>query len=170
MVVFDTSFLALAFDGKAAIPIDPATNLPIAQCKERIDLLIKSLNDSKKRILIPTPVLAEYLVRAGEDKNLRLNEFTTSKTFVVAAFDIRAAIECAMIEDGDSRSGKKTGEPRTKVKFDRQILAVAISRKAAVIYTGDIGLASVARNNKLHVVMTWEVPLPPMNEQLPLHD
>lgn len=170
MIVFDTSFLALAFDKKAAAPTDPSTKLPLAKSKERIDYLLQGLSDAKQRVLIPTPVLAEYLVNAGQDKDVRLQEFTTSKVFLVAAFDLRAAVECAMIEDGNSQNGKKLSpvESKAKVKFDRQIIAIAIARGAKTIYTGDNGLAACARENHLNVVMTWEVPLPPEKPQLEL--
>lgn len=170
MIVFDTSFLALAFDKDAAIPLDPSTNLPVTKCKERIDHLIMELNKAKQRVLIPTPVLAEYLVNGGLDKDIRLQEFTNSRVFLVCAFDLRAAIECAMIEDGDSKSGKKFNqiESKAKVKFDRQIIAVAIARGAETIYTGDNGLADRARQNNLNVVMTWEIKLPPEPPQLEL--
>ena len=65
MVVFDTSFLNLAFDKSWNAPIDPLTKLPIEKLQEKIDFLIKSLDKSRQRILVPTPVLAEYLVRGG---------------------------------------------------------------------------------------------------------
>ena len=85
-------------------------------------------------------------------------------------FDVRAAVECAQIEDGDSRSGKAISgnESKAKVKFDRQIIAIAKSRGAKAIYTGDKTLGSRARENGLHVVFTWELPLPAEDSQLQL--
>lgn len=72
MVVFDTSVLTLAFDQDARAPIDPATGLPLTRCKERIDYLLQTMSAAKQRVLIPTPVLAEYLVRGGKYKDLPL--------------------------------------------------------------------------------------------------
>lgn len=167
MVVFDTSFIALAFDAEFSIPIDPNTGTILENAKGRIDNLISEISNTKQRILIPTPVLAEYLVRAGVDKDKRLQEFVSSKVFLVASFDIRAAIECAMIEDGDTNNGKKLTliETKAKVKFDRQVIAIAKARGAKRIYTGDNGLADRARASKIDVVMTWDVPLPPEDAQ-----
>lgn len=168
MVVFDTSLLTLAFDKYAKAPIDPTTGQLLTHCQERIDHLIKSLSKAKTRVLIPAPVVAEYLVRAGQDRDKRLTELTGSRVFVLAPFDVRAAVECASIEDGDAlriRSVPET-ESKAKVKFDRQIIATAISRGATAIYTGDTGLASRAKRNGFQVSMTWELPLPPTDPQL----
>jgi len=170
MVVFDTSFLALAFDLNANPPIDPNTDELLTECQSRIEHLIKTLSKAKTRVLIPTPVMAEYLVRAGLDKDKRLAELTSSRVFVVAPFDIRAAVECASIEDADHARLRVVpeSESKAKVKFDRQIIATAIARGATTIYTGDFKLATRARRNNLEVVMTWELPLPPADPQLKL--
>lgn len=170
MVVFDTSILVLAFDENANPPTDPATNELLTECQARIDHLIKTLSKTKTRVLIPTPVLAEYLVRAGLDRDKRLAELTSSRVFVVAPFDIRAAVECAGIEDADYVRLRAVPESETKakIKFDRQIVATAIARSATVIYTGDIKLAARAKRNNIEVVMTWELPLPPADPQFKL--
>ncbi|WP_426207694.1 type II toxin-antitoxin system VapC family toxin [Massilia sp. TWP1-3-3] len=168
MVVFDNSILVLAFDENANPPTDPATDELLTECAARVDYLIKSLSKAKTRVLIPTPVMAEYLVRAGVDRDKRLAELTSSRVFVIAPFDIRAAVECAGIEDADYARLRVVpeSEVKAKVKFDRQIIATAIARGATVIYTGDIGLASRAKRNNIEVVMTWELPLPPVDPQL----
>lgn len=106
MVVFDTSTLLLLIDPDVLPPIDQATGKPLERCKERIEHLIKELNDSRTRILIPTPVLSEFLVKAGPNKHEFLNEFLGSHSFVVGSFDQRAAIELAMLEDANLKSGK----------------------------------------------------------------
>lgn len=170
MVVFDTSVLTLAFDPSARAPIDPATGVVISDAQARIDYLLRILGSSKVRVLIPTPVLSEYLVRGGEDKDKRLDEITTSKVFVVAPFDTRAAVECAEIEAGGPRRNRALTEDETKakVKFDRQIIAVALIRRATTIYTGDAKLAATARLNGVHAVMTWELELPPVDPQMEL--
>jgi len=170
MVVFDTSILTLAFDPNSKPPVDPNTELPVTDCQARLDYLIKTLTKTKQRVLIPTPVLAEYLVRAGADKDKRFEIIVGSRVFVVSPFDTRAAVECASIEDKDGRRIRAVpeAESKAKVKFDRQIIAIAIARGANTIYTGDIGLASRAKRSGLNVVMTWELDLPPVEPQLEL--
>ena len=170
MVVFDTSILALAFDEHAKPPIDPITGQLLTDCQSRVNHLIKTLSDAKTRVLIATPVVAEYLVRAGKDKNKRLAELTSSRVFVIAPFDLRAAVECAAIEDKDHVRIPAVAETesKAKIKFDRQIIATSISRGATTIYTGDHKLASRATRNSVKVVMTWDLPLPPAAPQLEL--
>ncbi|MEW6352681.1 MAG: PIN domain-containing protein [Pseudomonadota bacterium] len=172
MVVFDTATIVLVIDPKSRPPVDPATGIPVTKCKERIDYLIKTLGESRTRILIPTPVLAEFLVKAGPSKDKFLKEFLSNKNFLVCPFDQRAAIELAYLEDAALKS-ERTLDPtqtKAKVKFDRQIAAIAKIQEADCIYTDDGNLAKIARANGMRTVMTCEIPLPPENPQqsLPL--
>lgn len=167
MVVFDTSVLAISFDKNAAVPLDPSTGVPIADCQARIDYLLKNLGASKVRIIIPTPVVAEFMVMGGPDREKRVDLIANSKVFLVAPFDLRAAVECALIEEGEVRVALPSSETKAKVKFDRQILATAIARGATTIYTGDKQLASRAKRCGLQAVLTWELELPPAAPESP---
>ena len=172
MVVFDTSTIVLSINPKAWPPTDPSTGKPVEKCKQRVDHLLETLGKARTPILIPTPVLAEFLVKAGPNKQQFLDIFFLSRNFEVGSFDVRAAIELADLIDPDLQSLKKLDPTVTKakVKFDRQIVAIAKSRRADRIYTDDVPLATVARNNGIATVMTWEIPLPPEppNYELPL--
>lgn len=163
MVVFDTSILAISLDANAAVPLSPETLAPIENCRARIDFLLQTLSANKTRVIVPTPVMAEYIVGGGLDKEKRVSKITNAKGFVVESFDLRAAIECALIEDADTATGRLLDPNMTKakIKFDRQIIAIAISRRASTIYTGDLKLAHRARQCSLSAVLTWELPLPP---------
>lgn len=172
MVVFDTSFLAIAFDAKTPVPNDPTTGKPVSDCAARINALIEALSIARKPIIIPTPVLAEYLVQGGAQKSQRLQVFQSSTAFSIKSFDQLAAVECAMLEDADLKSGKPLDPvvTKAKVKFDRQIIAIAKVHKATAIYTGDRPLASRAKENGLNAIMTWEIPLPPISEQMTIEE
>lgn len=172
MVVFDTATLLLLIDPNAAPPIDPATAKKLEHCKDRIENLVNELNDEKARILIPTPVLSEFLVCAGPNKQQYLDEFTSSYGFLVETFDQRAAVELAELEDAGrtikKKKKKKTANvnvTKAHLRFDRQIIAIAKVHGASTLYTGDNNLASVAKANGLEVIMTWEIPLPPSKAQ-----
>lgn len=170
MVVFDTSTLILLIDPNARPPTSPTTGQPLSKCKERIEYLVNHLNHAKTRILIPTPVLSEFLVKAGPNKNDFLQTFLESSRFSVGAFEERAAIELAFLEDADLSSGRSLSrnESKAKVKFDRQIVAIAKVRGASTIYTDDGTLAAVSKRNGINPVMTWDLPLPPVDPQMPL--
>jgi hypothetical protein len=161
LVVFDTSTLVLSLDPKARPPINESTGKPVERCKERVDLLLSNLNKSRTPILIPTPVLAEFLVKAGPEKHQMLERFTDSRNFELGNFDVKAAVEIAeLLGDPDLLKKHLDGKTtKAKIKFDRQIVAIAKTRGASPLYTDDGGLAAVARNNGIAVVMTWEIPL-----------
>lgn len=166
MVLFDTSVLSLAFDGAAKPPKDPSGS-PIVKLRERIDYLLQGLSESKARILIPTPVLSEYLVFAGKDSSKRLAEISSGRAFRVVPFDTRAAVECADIEK--YKPYEEIGsETKSKVKFDRQIIAISKVHSVCRIYTGDNGLARKANSLGIETVMTWNIPLPPEPPQVEL--
>ena len=170
MVVFDTSTILLSIDPGAKPPVDPATGKPVAGCKERVDHLLKTLQVSKTPILIPTPVLSEYLVGAGPNKGEYIDKFFSSKNFEVAPFNIKAAIELSMLADPDLDGAKKLDKITTwaKLKYDRQVIAIAKAFGASRVYTDDKVLAACARNNGIAATMTWEIPLPPEAPQLDL--
>lgn len=170
MVVFDTSTLILALDPKARPPMHPETGKPVEQCKERVEHLLTSLSKARTMVLIPTPVLTEYLVKAGPNKHLMIERFTNSKNFEIGPFDLRAAVETAELL-GDPDLLKKELDAKTtraKIKFDRQIIAIAKIHAASPLYTDDGGLATLARNNGIAAVMTWDIPLPPVDPQIPM--
>jgi len=170
MVVFDTTTILLSIDPRAKPPQDPATGLPLAKCKERVEHLLKTLQASKTQILIPTPVLAEYLVGAGPNKGEYVEKIVASKNFAVEPFNIKAAIELSMLADPDLAAAKKLDEKTTwaKLKYDRQIIAIAKACGASRVYTDDKNLAACARNNGVAATMTWEIPLPPDAPQMDL--
>jgi predicted nucleic acid-binding protein len=167
MVVFDTATILLAIDPRANPPIDPSTSQPVTHCKERIEHLLRQLSTARTRVLIPTPVLSEFLVGAGPDKGKFLEEFMGSHAFTIAPFDQRAAIELAYLTENDNNSNRiPIGiTSKAKIKFDRQIVAIAKVAQASKFYTDDGDLAILAKNNGMSVVMTWEIPLPPNEAQ-----
>ena len=66
IVAFDASILIYVIDERARPPIDPATGKPVDHCRERVTYLLESLQQQNAKIIIPTPTLAEVLVRAAK--------------------------------------------------------------------------------------------------------
>ena len=64
MVVIDATILMLFFRPDAGVPTNPG-GVPIDLPKERIQFLIDELDKAGTKVVIPTPVLSEVLVRAG---------------------------------------------------------------------------------------------------------
>ena len=74
----------------------------------------------------------------------------------------------AVIEGGDKRGGLQASW--TKVKFDRQIVAIARVAQATTIYSDDKDVEKLGRAAGIHVIKIASLPLPPSDAQgkLPL--
>ena len=169
IVAFDNTILSLLLHPEADPPLDAATGALIARAQDRIAYLVEQLRESGARILIPAPVLAEFLTFAGPDYLAVINQ---SAHFEIAPFDQRAAVEAAAVQKKANAStrGKKsglTGKWQT-IKVDRQIVAIAKVRNAERIYTTDGDVAELARESGITAVGLADLPLPPEEEtQLP---
>ena len=162
MVVFDSTFLTFLFVPNAKCSVDHA--------RDRIENLIGEISGSGDRIIIPTPALSELLIRVGHSRSRILDELTRSHKFHIAPFDLRAAVEAAVMgEQAISQGDKKGGstESWVKVKYDRQIVAIAIVNKASAIYSEDSGLCRLAITLKLRANSVADLPLPPPHHQGP---
>jgi hypothetical protein len=168
MVVIDATTLLLLIDSKAKPPRDPKTQKPLEKCKERLEFLVQTLTGAGTRVVVPAPVLSELLVRAGDARSEFLSEITSTYAFVVAPFETKAAVELSFLLDADRKPRRKKLDDKetwAKIKFDRQIIAIAKISKVSTIYSDDTTLAAVARANDIAVIHTWELPLPPVKAQ-----
>jgi predicted nucleic acid-binding protein len=165
MVVIDATILLLLLRPESGGPMDSNTGQPVTQVKERIDFLIETLEKSRARLIVPTPALSEVLVRAEPSDAPRIvEEINKAAVFHIASFDALAAIEvAAMTRTAISRGDKKSGSQETwaKVKYDRQIVAIARVAQASVIYSDDRGIRALAKDAGIRVVGIADLPLPP---------
>lgn len=163
----DATTLALLMNPDARPPHDPSTGQPVARAKERVEHLVAELERNGETVLIPTPALAEVLVKAGDQGPALIDRVARSSRFRIGGFDLKSAVEHAAMTQEAIASGSKFGgsqEPWQKVKFDRQIIAIARSNGAKAIYSDDGNVATFAAAIGLRVIRTWELPLPPEPE------
>jgi predicted nucleic acid-binding protein len=152
MVAFDAGILVKLFSKKAS------------EDKQKLDYLVATLEKTKDRVLIPTPALSEYLVKAGAAATTVLEELRKSSVFRIAPFDARAAIECSLaikrdLDTRDKRGG--TAAPWQKVKFDQQIVAIAKAHGATKLYTEDADVKTHASRAGIQAFSVKDLPLPP---------
>lgn len=167
IVVTDSTALTLLVNPGSKPPTDPNTNAPLEDAEGRIELLVRRVDQARGTLLVPTPVLAEVLVKAGDAAPEILAKIGRSARFKVADFDTRAAVELSVMTREAMGSGDKRGgstAPWQKVKFDRQIVAIARVNGATEIYSDDGELAKFARKLGLTVVPTWEMDRPEQPE------
>ena len=168
MPVFDATALLHFLEPDANAPVDPATNEPVADAKARIDFLVETLDARRETIVIPTPVLSEVLVHAGDAGPGYLEILNGTRCFRIESFDQRAAVELAAmtrdaIASGDLRAGIET--TRAKLKFDRQIVAIARTQGQKTIYSDDGDIAKLGEALELEVVPIHALPVGPDEPQ-----
>ena len=167
MVAVDATFLSLMLHPKARPPFDPNTKKSIERLADRIEKFLEDIDSEGERIIVPTPALCEFLVLAGSEGPAYLDKLTNLRPILVKPFDELAAIELAAIEVEARKLGKKRGavsQPWTKVKFDRQIVAIAKVNSATRLYSDDEDVRTFARRVGLEVTSAWELPLPPAKQ------
>jgi predicted nucleic acid-binding protein len=174
MVAVDNTFLSLLLHSKAKPPLDPSTKKPITRLEDRLDLLIEDLELANDEIIIPTPVLSEFLILADKDGPKYVTEISSSHLFRIADFDTKAAIELArmnleMRERRSKRANRRADAQAAwaKTQFDRQIVAIAKVNETTVIYSDDEDVEKFAAYHLISVVKTWQLPLPAA-KQIPL--
>ena len=160
IVAFDASILIYVIDDQAKPPVDPATGKAVDRCHERVAHLLANLQEQNAKIIIPTPALAEVLVRAAKGGPAFLQILGSSRHFRIAGFDERAAVEFAARQAERIAGGGRTpAATRAKAKFDDQIVAIAAVEGAARIYSDDGDIAKLAEG-RFEVINIAAIPLP----------
>ncbi len=136
--------------------------------KERIEYLLSRVDKSKGKIIIPTPAMAEYLVRADKAGVEILNALQKRASGVVGSFDVAAAYEAALFDAAalgrkDKRDGSE--EPWQRIKIDRQIVAIAKVHAAKLIISDDGGVRDAAARVGIAALSVDELPLPDHSRQ-----
>jgi predicted nucleic acid-binding protein len=138
----DATFLLHFFApvGTVGVPLD-SNSQPVAFAKERVEALVKELEKTGARIIVGTPALSEITVRAGVKAAQEwIALMDKSAHFSIVPFDIKSAIQVAIMT-GHSIKGEggkaATSDTYAKMKYDRQIVAIAHTEGATVFYTDD---------------------------------
>ena len=156
-VVLDADVLQLLLrPAHATAPRDPATGREVLAWSARLGELVARLEEDRSSVVIPTPVLAALLVRAGRATDALLRRIEARRAFQVQAFDIRAAVEAAAM----AREAGEEEAPSAATERARQVVAIARVNGAARIYSDDAAVRSIGRRHGLDVVGLAELPLP----------
>lgn len=149
MVVFDTSVLVDLFN----------PNL-LGERRERLDLLVETLEQKGDKVMVPTPAYAEFLVKADKAKSSYYKKIESSRVFRVEPFSQRAAIECADLLERAFTVKERRNVTKTRFKFDWMIVAAAKAHRATCVYhlDGDIGRYSMTAG--IAAIHVDTLPLP----------
>lgn len=138
-IVIDTNVLVQIMQNDGAKDLyDPDTGDIVRDAFSRAEALIERIDSIKGVVVLPAPVIAEYLL--GIDRSsyqLHLDMLNGFKCIEVSPFDQIAAIECAMLVTNQELKQMDPDAKMAKLKFDRQILSVALASGAKEIWTHD---------------------------------
>lgn len=153
-VVFDSAFLVAAVETEVLPPGAPNGI--------KFRHLLRELERQKTRILIPTPVLAEVLVKRTSERARLIQMVQRSSRLIIGEFGAAAAAVSAELMSRKWPKPKERDEQwsRHRLKFDLQILAIAQVNNAATVYTNDTDLAKHCRSEGLAAVSFGELPMP----------
>ncbi len=157
-VLFDTSFLVPLLDPK----IKGGGDIDV-----RLDYLLRTLEEAREIIVVPTPALSEVLIGAKDAAPQYLDIINRSSRFNDVSFDERAAVEAAAAHREAIGAGdKKEGSPSwTKVKFDRQIVAIAKVEGVTRIYSNDDDIRRYATRDQIELISINDLPIPTEKQQ-----
>jgi predicted nucleic acid-binding protein len=160
---FDTSALLVAIAPADKVQTS-VKGVLVTDAKARIDHLIATMQTAKSRLIIPTPALAEAIVQVDPAVAARfVDRMSKTSSVLLAPFDVLEALEAAAMAKEDLASGDKRGGAKgeyQKVKVDRQIVAIAKFHGAAVIYSNDSDVRTLANAQGIRVVGVEDLPLP----------
>ena len=130
----------------------------------KITSLISRLCESKITVGIPAPALSEFMVRTDDATSEVIESLRKKPYLKILPFDEASATEAAIIlKTAMNDKGHKRGDSQSswqKVKFDRQILAIAKTNRATEIYSDDENLIKEALRIGLVTKKVSELPMP----------
>ena len=166
-IAIDATTLSILLNPKAKVPLDPATNLPVDLARDRLLGFISKAEKARRKLIIPTPATAELLTAIGPTSADYIRIINRKAVFEVRSFDEVAAVELAFLNrDVFGALDQKNGlEPWQKMKFDRQIIAIAKVADCEHILTEDDGLANRARLCDIEPLKIIDMEIPDSSKQ-----
>lgn len=160
-VLLDTNGLIYLLDRRAPQHI-----------QDRLKGLLQEVEKARGQVVIPTLVVSEYLVNAGQAGKALLASLLSSRYVLVAPFDHLAAEECAVMQAAANTTGNKRHPlgrdvAWQKVKVDRQIVAIAKTRSASIV-ADDSDVLAIANAWGVRASTVASLPLPDWAKQLHL--
>lgn len=172
MVAFDNTILSLLIFPDAELQ-DGSEGHKVEHARERVLGLVRQIEDARDQVIVPAPALCELLVTEGADVQDILTTLRSSAYIRIEGFDERAAVELAMrLREARKAGDQREGLPITKgaMKFDRQIVAIALVNGAGILYSDDEGLSKFAAGCGLKVTRVIDLPIPASQSILPFSE
>jgi predicted nucleic acid-binding protein len=167
-IVIDTNVLVqIMRDENSTDLVDPVSGWVIDRLHDRASALVEAIDQAGDVVIIPAPVLAEYLI--GIDRKAlqsHLNIINSVNCIEVVSFDQVAAIECALLIDDAELKMLDPQATKAKLRVDRQILAIARAAGAKQVWTHDRGLYNKAKALNLDVHSLGDIEPKPEQQNI----
>lgn len=146
---------------------NPETKAVLDRVDERAQAFVAEAERKNALILIPTPVLSEFLIGVEASKYQEyLDILNGSACFEVVDFDTAAAIECAQLPDKKELAQISPGQFASKLVYDRQIVGIALATMADEVWSHDDSLGKIASSRGLAVKSLADIEPPPVQGQI----
>jgi predicted nucleic acid-binding protein len=166
--LFDAGFIYILFDDRARVPRDAKGKPVVDRAQDRIDFLVQTISDRRDKIILPSPALTEFMLLAVDRYRDYLAIIRRKAVFEIAGYDEPEAIEVVehWLKFGEGKKLKPgTAETWAKLKYDRQIAAIAKTRRVECIYSTDSDLEKYADELNIKFCNLIHLPLPPTEQQ-----
>lgn len=163
--------MRLLFDNNVLIQIlapnttglsDPDTKEVLDRLGERAAFFVAEAERTGAVMVIPSPVLSEFLIGIDAEKfQGYLDILNGSACFEIVDFDTAAAVECALLPDKKELVQISPKQVASKLKYDRQIVGIAIAAMVDEVWTHDHSLRKIAVSRGLMVKSLADIEPPP---------
>lgn len=151
-VLVDTNVLIQILAPNATGLTDPDTQEELDRLPERAVAFVANIESKGAVLLIPTPVLAEFLIGVEAEKFQEyLDILNGNACFEVADFGTAAAIECAQLPSKQELAQISPEQSSKKISYDRQIVSIALATLADEVWSHDKSLRKIAVSKGLSV-------------------
>ncbi|WP_243077716.1 type II toxin-antitoxin system VapC family toxin [Pantoea sp. MQR6] len=141
----------------------------------RAKALLEHIERNGGTIIIPTPVLAEYLLGIDGEKNkhAHIAEISSMNCFEIIPFEELAAIECSLLpslqEFKQFAKQIDSNQTANKIRFDRQILSIAKANGITEIWSCDGEVIKKGKEVGIEVKSIAEMHPIPLSDQFALN-
>lgn len=176
-IIVDTNILINLMKTQSSTPYSLGENgfSDIADIELRSKALLEHIERSGGTIVIPTPVLAEYLfgIQGEANKIKHVELISKMNCFEIISFEDLAAIECSMLfsvqEFKQFKAKINSNETASKIKYDRQIIAIAKANQINEIWSTDAGVIRKAEEVGIIVKSLLDIQPLSLSEQIKLN-
>lgn len=133
MIVVDANFLIILASSK-----NDNETLKVKAFVDHIKQSNPKATGKAARIGIPAPAFAELLMGQKEDEREYYSRYCNKQDgFKILDFDAKASVQLAKIHDNIPKQNAIQHKPWQKVKFDWQIIAIALAHNASSLVSND---------------------------------